>query len=458
MTKITHALILAFTLLAAPVAGAEQPVAAIAEAPQQTGGGVDTQRFPPPDFDTGYGLPLTTIPAPRAELLMFLDMALLLLALSLAAYLALRVRSRKGLFALMIFSLAYFGFYREGCICPIGAIQNMTLAIFESGYAAPLVVIYFFVLPLAFTLFFGRAFCAAVCPLGAIQDLALVRPVNLPVWVDNALGLLAYAYLGAAVLFAAMGSAYIICEYDPFVAFFRLSGSFNMIVVGISFLLISLFIGRPYCRFFCPYGVLLRWMSRFSRWRVTVTPDDCIQCKLCEESCPFGALDPATLQEAPAPGGSDRKRLAIMLVLAPLLVVGGALVGSSLGAPFSKMHHQVLLAERIQLEEAGLAEGVTEASKAFRDSAGSVTALIQEAVDIREGFATGSWLLGAFLGLVVAGRLLRLSVFRRRQDYEANRAGCYACGRCFATCPIELERRKPGGAAAVGIDLQEHRR
>jgi len=424
----------------------------------EPGTGVDTQRFPPPDFDSGYTLPVTTTPAPRAELLMYLDMSLLLVTLSLAAYLALKVRNRKALFTLMAFSLVYFGFYREGCVCPIGAIQNMTLTLFDKAYAVPLVVIYFFVLPLAFTLFFGRAFCAAVCPLGAVQDIALVRPVTLPAWLDHALGLLAYAYLGAAVLFAATGSAFIICEYDPFVAFFRLSGSFNMIVVGLSFLLISLFIGRPYCRFFCPYGVLLRWLSRFSRWRVTVTPDDCIQCKLCEDACPFGALDTATPEEAPLPGGRDRKRLVLMLVLLPVLTVGGALVGSRLGEPFSKMHARVRLAERIQQEEAGLEEGTTESSKAFRDTGEPVAALMNEALAIREDFVTGGWLLGAFLGLAVAGRLLRLSVFRRRRDYEANRAGCYACGRCFSACPIELERRKPGGAAAAGIDLREYQR
>ncbi len=73
--------------------------------------------------------------------------------------------------------------------------------------------------------FSGRSFCASVCPLGAVQELVAVRPVQVPTWIDHALGLLAYVYLGAAVLFAATGTAWIICRYDPFVGLFRLSSS-----------------------------------------------------------------------------------------------------------------------------------------------------------------------------------------------------------------------------------------
>jgi ferredoxin len=420
--------------------------------------GVDVQRFPPPDFESGYTLPLTHTPAPRGELLTYLDMVVLFAALSLASWLALKIRSRKWLFLLASFSLAYFGFYREGCVCPIGAVQNVTLALFDSGYAIPLSVVFFFLLPLAFTLFFGRAFCAAVCPLGAFQDLALVRPVTIPSWLHHALGLLAYVYLGAAVLFAATGSAFIICEYDPFVAFFRLSGSFNMVVLGLSFLTISLFVGRPYCRFFCPYGVLLRWLSRFSRWRITISPDACIQCRLCEDSCPFGAIDMATPEEAAPPGPRDRRRLVLMMALLPVLAAGGGWIVSGLGEPLARMHATVRLAERLKVEEAGLVEGTTDASEAFRDTGKPMGDLFEEALALRDDFTTGGWILGVFLGAAVAARLIGLSLLRRREDFEANRAGCYACGRCFSYCPIELERRKPGGAAEVGVVLTEYRR
>ena len=182
------------------------------------------ERFPPPDF-TDHALPTITTPPPRAELFEYLDLAALAVGLALASYFAIVKRSRRGLFVLTIASLAWLGFWREGCICPIGAIQNVTLALFDSHYAIPWTVAAVFALPLLFTLFFGRTFCAAVCPLGAVQELVALRPVNVPAWLDQALGLLAYVYLGAGVIFAATGAAFVICRYDPFVGFFRRSAS-----------------------------------------------------------------------------------------------------------------------------------------------------------------------------------------------------------------------------------------
>ena len=72
------------------------------------------QRFPPPEFESGHQLPLTTTPAARAVLFQYLDVAMLAAALSLATWLVFKKRSRKGLIALSIFSVLYFGFWRKG--------------------------------------------------------------------------------------------------------------------------------------------------------------------------------------------------------------------------------------------------------------------------------------------------------------------------------------------------------
>jgi len=400
------------------------------------------ERFPPPDFESDYQQPTMTIPPPRQSFYEYIDAAVLLAALSLSSYLVLKRRSRRAIFVLMVFSLLYFGFWRKGCICPIGAGQNIVLSIFDRDYAVPIVVVVFFLLPLVFTLFFGRTFCAAVCPLGVIQDFVLLKPVSVPNWLESGLRLFAYLYLGMAVLFAATGSAFIICRYDPFVSFFRLSGNFNILVLGACFLVVGLFIGRPYCRFVCPYGVILRQLSRLSKWHVTITPDECVKCRLCEDSCPFGAIRQPTANWPTNVYSIAKKRLAFLIILLPVLIFLGGWLGTGLKSVTSRMHATVRLAERVYLEETGKVEGTTDASTAFRATGTDAKELYKEASDIRARFGFGGWLLGGFIGLVAGLKLIGLSVQRQRTDYEADRAGCLACGRCFEYCPREHVRLK----------------
>ncbi len=407
------------------------------------------ERFPPPDFvETDYQMPGTTTPAARLDVYEYIDAAVLLAALTLSSYLILKKRSRRAIFALTLFSLLYFGFWREGCVCPIGATQNIVLSVFDSEYAVPIVVVIFFILPLIFTLFFGRAFCAAVCPLGAIQDLVLLRPVSIPLWAENALRIFAYVYLGAAVLFAATGSAFVICRYDPFVSFFRLTGRLNILILGGCLLFIGVFVGRPYCRFICPYGVILRQLSRLSRRRVTITPDECIHCRLCENSCPFGAVKKPAADWSAQDYKSGRKRLGLLLILLPVLVLFGAWGGSKLEGAASRVHETVRLADRIYLEETGAVPDTTDASAAFRATGREIKDLYEEASNIRARFEFGGWIFGGFVALVIGLKLIGLSIWRQRPDYEAERAGCLACGRCFEYCPREHVRLKEAKEAA----------
>ena len=412
------------------------------------------ERFPPPDFESGYQQPTTTEPAPRQSIYEYVDAAVLLAALSWSSYLVLKKRSRRAIFILMVLSLLYFGFWRKGCVCPIGAGQNVVLSIFDRDYAVPIFVAVFFLLPLVFTLFFGRTFCAAVCPLGAIQDFVLLWPVSVPSWLENGLRLFAYVYLGTAVLFAATGSAFIICRYDPFVSFFRLSGNFNILVLGGCFLVVGLFIGRPYCRFICPYGVILRQLSRLSRWRVTITPDECVKCRLCEDSCPFGAIREPTADWPAHDYNKSKKRLAFLIFLLPILIFLGGWLGSGLKSVTSRMHTTVRLAERVYLEETGQVEGTTDASTAFRATGTDAKELYKEASYIRAQFGLGGWLLGGFVGLVIGLKLVGLSVMWPTTDYEADRASCLACGRCFEYCPREQVRLKKAKEAPAASSLR----
>src|ERR1039458_3427998 len=369
------------------------------------------QRFPPPDFESGHKLPVTLTPPARAILLQYLDVAVLAFCLG--------------------------------------------LGLSDHGYAVPIGVTAFFVLPLVFALFAGRTFCAAVCPHGALQDLVLLKPLKLPPWLEQALSVLPYIYLGAGVLFAPTGSAFIICQYDPFVPIFRMSGRSLMVLSGAALLLLGAFVGRPYCRFLCPYGALLKLGSILAKWRVRVTPDYCTQCRLCEASCPFGAMREPESSPAGAPAlVKDRRRLAWMLALLPVLLAGGGWLGSQFSAPASRLHPTVSLADQL-VRAQGTAPKLGALSPddlALERARQTPKEILTEAAGIRRRFDIGGWIFGAWVGLVIGAKLISLSVRRKRTDYEPDRGDCFACARCFEYCPNELARRglMPAAIPALG--------
>ena len=399
-------------------------------------------RFPPPEFSQPYHAPQTAMPNPAALWHSYADSGILLLFLLIASYLSLVRRSRRGLFVLTVASVAYFGFYRRGCVCPIGSIQNVALSVGNADYRLPGSVAIFFLLPLAFALFTGRVFCSSVCPLGAIQDLVLIRPLKVPLWLAEPLQLIPYLYLGLAVLGSSLGSVFLICDYDPFVSFFRMSGSTMMLLIGAGLLLLGMFVGRPYCRFLCPYGGILRFLSGFSRWRVAVSPAECVQCRLCEDACPFGAIVKPTPEDRPRPRADGRLRLAVALAILPGLIAAGWWMGRADGALFSRMDPTVRLADRIWLEAHHKVKGTTLESDAFRKQARSAGELYWLASHLRQQWRVGTSMFGAWVGLIIGMKLVGLCIRRRRRDYDADPSGCLSCARCYLSCPVEHARRE----------------
>lgn len=337
------------------------------------------RRFPPPDFESGYTQPPLVFQEYRLGLWEWIDAGLLLVGLLLTAWLLHYRRSRRGVFLMGVVALLYFGFFKQGCICPIGSIQNVALSLSDPGYTISIPTIAIFILPLLLALFFGRVYCGGVCPLGAIQDLFLFRALRVPVWLDGALGVIRYLYLGLAVYVVVELRRFIICEYDPFVSLFRFSGPLWKIFLGVVFLTLGLFVARPYCRYLCPYGALLSLMSRWTSRGVRITPTSCTNCTLCDAVCPFGAI---RRPEEPAVIPARTRTLA--LVLAPLLVVLFPLLGYGL-----------------------------------------------------LGRTLSGTLLGFWFGVVIAAKLVGLVFRGKRAHFETDNSACLSCGRCYKWCPYD---------------------
>jgi ferredoxin len=371
-----------------------------------------------------------------------LDVAMLLLMLSVASWVVLRKRSRRWIIGISVVSLLYFGFYRKGCVCSVGSLQNVAVALTDTSYAIPWSALAFFFLPLAFALFCGRVFCSGVCPFGALQDLIHVKNYPLSKAVSKMLGLIPWLYLSLSILFAVTKSSFLICRFDPFVGIFRFSGEFGLILFGIGLLIIAVFTGRPYCRFLCPYGVLLKIFSKLSFHHAEITRQSCINCDLCMSSCPSDAILPPYINEVKETRARGVRRILSYMLFLPFMIIIGLIAGNAVSDTLSRSNRFVKLDEIIRNHEANPPEKESFEAQAFYSQGGVIADLAAQAETVRSQFKTGSRIAGGFMGFVVAVFLLNLSLKRSRPRYTINKGDCVSCGRCFSYCPQKFEDLK----------------
>jgi len=391
-------------------------------------------RFPKPQFESAYTAPVTPYPPVHEILAPWADVAVLAVALAVATLLIYRVRSRRWILVFSGISLLFFGFMRQGCLCPVGATQNVVAAAWHGG-GLPLYAAALFVLPMVFALFFGRVFCGAVCPLGMIQEFFIIHPVHVPRRVEAVLRLVPVAVLGIGIVAAVNGAGYLICRSDPFVGLFRRSAPLVMVLVGVAVLLVGMVVARPYCRYFCPYGVILEWCSRVGWKRFEITQATCINCRLCVGVCPVQAIAVPREQLPERARTFQFKRFVRVLGLAPVVVAGGILLGWLSGRVVASAHPDVVqLAAFEQAARMGSEEGLVDVEAARRNG-WSAEVVAGRAAATVERFRRGMAWAGGFFGLVVALRMLQLTRLRRLTQHEADRIRCVACGRCYPACP-----------------------
>jgi len=402
-------------------------------------------RNPPPVFETDYTLPPTATPAPlysiAAENSVIVGLyALFLLLAGLAVH---RWRSRRILFCLAICSIAVFGFFWQGCPCPVGMFQNLVRAVVLPSATVPWTVVFLFTLPLLAALFWGRIFCAAACPLGAIQELTTMKNLRISDRAEHVLGLFRYFWLGIGVFGVTVGLGFVICRFDPFVGFFRLSGLHSVLIFSGTVLLTGFFIGRPFCRFLCPYGALLGICGSLAARTVSITPGQCDQCKLCEHVCPYNAILPPTAEPTPLERRYGPLQLAGAILVLPFMILIVALIGGAVAPRLASFHQDIRTAQLLYAEE----EKWVETSGTFPETRGliqvgtSSDTVYQDAWKTYRLFHFAGIGLGGWLGLVIGVKWITLTLRHRRTDYEVASSRCFACGRCFWYCPNQKEHR-----------------
>ncbi len=192
--------------------------------------------------------------------------------------------------------------------CPLGSLQN--------GLADPFMRIPFYVLGFLILTgsIMGRFVCGWLCPFGLIQE-ALHGIPSRKFRPDPALRLqkgllqIKYAVLAVFIILIPVAGLYLQGYGSPaFCSYLCPSGtlmagiplllanaelrplagwlfSWKMIVL-IGFLTGSVFLFRPFCRYFCPLGALYGLFNRISLYRVSVDQSRCDECGICSRQCP----------------------------------------------------------------------------------------------------------------------------------------------------------------------------
>ena len=125
--------------------------------------------------------------------------------------------------------------------------------------AAPLLMlIVALIYPLA-----GRSghYCANVCPFGSAQELAgklSRRKLRITPRVLKLLSVLRNLLWGVLMALLLTGTCTAWIDYELFTAFLYSSASVWVTVLAALFIVLSVWVPRPYCRFVCPTGALIK--------------------------------------------------------------------------------------------------------------------------------------------------------------------------------------------------------
>lgn len=191
----------------------------------------------------------------------------------------------------LIASIVYLGFYEGSCICPNGALQNISLYLSTAKTAR--IGIYLFEVSLIMALVFwmGNLYCGWVCQKGGIQEFLFQRrlAVRLPPKMDAALRNLRFLFLGIAMAFPLLRHEKIFGKIDPFKAVFNLTGTTTLVALMAITLLASVFVYRPFCRYVCPFGGLLGIVNSLGFFKLRFN-GVCKGCSLCERTCSLQAI------------------------------------------------------------------------------------------------------------------------------------------------------------------------
>jgi polyferredoxin len=199
-------------------------------------------------------------------------------------------RNLRGIFLIGV--IVWLGFISGACPCMISSLSYLIL--WPLGFDVSWVKFLWFLGLIPLTYLFGRVWCGWVCHLGALQEILFI-PGKIQFLksktAQRILKILQYASLIALIVQLILTRTYLWMEIDPFkVAFNLYSSNFTgYILLGV-LIVSSLFSYRPFCRGFCPVGLILSWVAKIPGASILSIKSECNGCGNCDKSCKYEAI------------------------------------------------------------------------------------------------------------------------------------------------------------------------
>ena len=204
-----------------------------------------------------------------------------------------------------LFSFTLFGVLLGSDPGPMGTVKDAIVLLGTTGAIFPPRLIAMSLL-LGTVIIANKLICSWGCQVGTLQDAlfrlnrneidnkGILKQYKPPFILTNTIRVGTFIFL---ILGTVLWGIDILEPIDPFKIFKPAALGITGFLFIVSLFFLSLFIYRPWCHFFCPFGLVGWFLEKTSIYKIKVNYEKCIACGACEEACPSTVMQAILRQE-----------------------------------------------------------------------------------------------------------------------------------------------------------------
>jgi len=141
----------------------------------------------------------------------------------------------------------------------------------------------FWALGIVVSLIFDRVYCGWACPMGTL--------LRFQSWIYDKFNL-TREKVSSRLILNSFRVILILGFLAGMIAVRRFGYQLNIILILVgSSIVMSFFLEESCWHKICPHGTVLSISTKFSKYRMSISEDDCTGCGLCENACPNNTIN-----------------------------------------------------------------------------------------------------------------------------------------------------------------------